>query len=133
MERVRVPGSIVHISQQRQITNVHAHMSEELMKNVTIRAEQIRMCVNSLKTQLLCVSAATGSSIQACMKCGNQKITSGKELKILGFKFGNTPSVKPHVEYMLEKARKKLWIIRHIKKSGVKESDLLKIYNSCLL
>ena len=34
---------------------------------------------------------------------------------------------------MLEKARKKLWILRHVKKSGTKEEDdLLRIFNTII-
>ena len=56
------------------------------------------------------------------------KINSGRNLKILGFMFGDTPSVRQHVDYMLGKARKKLWILRHVKKAGMSQSDMLKTY-----
>ena len=34
-------------------------------------------------------------------------LNRGGELKILGFVFGDKPTVKPHVEYMLKKAKKR--------------------------
>ena len=121
VEKVRVPGSVVTISQNRQLTSVHAWKSEEVMNTVTVRAERIGMKVNQAKTQLLCISASNSSDISSYIKHGNQKIVSGQELKILGFKFSTQPTVKLHVSYMLEKARKKLWILRHVKKAGVGE------------
>ena len=45
-------------------------------------------------------------------------------LKILGFMFGNIPSVKQHIDYMLLKAKKKLWSLRHVKKSRMKEEEM---------
>ena len=33
---------------------------------------------------------------------------------------------------MLEKARRKMWTLRHVKKAGMGESDLLKIFNSII-
>ena len=37
VEKVRVPGSIVNITQDKQKTKVHAQKSEELLKTVSIR------------------------------------------------------------------------------------------------
>ena len=90
------------------------------------------MRVNQKKTQLLCVSANTTSNVTSYIKTGNTKICSTDELKILGFKFGSSPSVKPHVDYMISKAQKRLWTIRHAKKSGMSENDLLKLFNSVI-
>ena len=104
----------LHIAQNHQETRVHAERSEELMNTVTVRAENIGMRVNSAKTQLLCVSAGNsdGASVVSYIRHNGGKITSTAELKILGFKFGNAPSIKTHVSYMLQKARNKLWTLR---------------------
>ena len=53
-------------------------------------------------------------------------------MKILGFVFGDKPTVKPHVEYMLKKAKKRLWTLRHIKRAGLGEEDLLRAFNSVI-
>ena len=42
----------------------------------------------------------------------------------------SSPTVKKHVEYMLEKSRKKLWTIRHLKNAGLSSSDMLKVFNT---
>ena len=66
------------------------------------------------------------------VKSGGHKITSTNSLKILGYVFGTQPNAWPHVEYMLDKARRKLWTLRHLKKSGMEQSDLLKIFETII-
>ena len=44
--------------------------------------------------------------------------------------FGKDPSVQTHVNFMLKKAKKKLWVLRHLKKSGIGRDDLLKAFNT---
>ena len=48
----------------------------------------------------------------------------------MGFIFGTSATVKPHIEHMLQKARRKLWTLRHVKKSGFGTEDLLKVFNT---
>ena len=36
--------------------------------------------------------------------------------------------VSLHVEKTLEKVRKRLWLLRHLKRSGMKKEDLLFVY-----
>ena len=129
VEKVRVPGSIVNITQDKQKTKVHAQKSEELLKTVSIRSSAIGMKVNHAKTQLLCVSASNTQDITSYLRGATGKICSSDELKNLGFIFGNKPSVQPHVNYMLQKARKKLWVLRNLKRMGMGEADLLNIFN----
>ena len=62
------------------------------------------------------------------IKYGGEKIVSGSTLKILGFIFGSKPTVRPHIDYMIGKAKRKLWLLRHVKRAGLPESDLLKFY-----
>ena len=94
------------MSQHKQKVKIHAEKSEELFKTVSLRAANIKMKVNQKKTQLLCVSASNMSEVSSYIRGGEGRIESGTELKILGFIFGNYPSVRPHVNYMLNKAKK---------------------------
>ena len=57
---------------------------------------------------------------------------SGNFLKILGFMFGPKPTVRYHVDNILNKARRKLWTLRHVKKAGMKEEDMMKIFNTII-
>ena len=58
------------------------------------------------------------------IKHNGEKIVSTDTLKILGFTFRNTPSVRPHVDNLVKKAKMKLWTLRHAKKAGVSGLDL---------
>ena len=78
------------------------------------------------------MSANVVSDVSAYIKYGNEKITSSNNLKILGFMFGEKPSIHPHVDYIVQKAKKKLWSLRHVKKAGMQQSDLLNIFNSII-
>ena len=57
-------------------------------------------------------------------------------MKMLGFIFSDRPNVNDHVDYIVRKATKKLWTLRHLKKAGMSSCDLLKVYitviRSCL-
>ena len=89
------------------------------------------MKVNTSKTQLLCISDnKTNSVTNSYIRVGKEKIVSGEELKILGFMFSRQPSVKCHVNYMVSKAKKKLWTLRHVKKAGLGQEDLLRTFNT---
>ena len=46
--------------------------------------------------------------------------------------FSNKPDMHLHVNYMLKKARSKLWALRNVKRAGMGESDMLKIFNTCI-
>ena len=82
------------------------------------------------KTQLLCISSSVNSEISTYIKFGNDKIESSDELKVLGFIFGKKPTVQKHVDYILKKARSRLWAIRNIKSAGISNNDCLTIYKN---
>ena len=54
---------------------------------------------------------------------------STNKLKILGFIFGDSPTVRPHIDYILSKAKKRLWMLRHLKKAKMNSSDLMRLFN----
>ena len=97
IEKVRIPGSITRISEQKQEVVIHAEKSEVLFNTVTARANEINMKVNTGKTQLLCISANQTSVATSYIRTGNEKIYSTDKLKILGFIFVTKPSVRPLV------------------------------------
>ena len=90
------------------------------------------MKVNHGKTQLLCVSASKSANVTSYVKSGSTKVESCDKLKMLGFMFGKDPSVQTHVNFMLEKARKKLWLLRHLKRAGLEVDDMLKLFNTII-
>ena len=111
----------------------HAQHSEENFKAVKKRAEEIGMSLNDEKTQLLCVTGNTDSTISTYIRTDQTKeIASSESLKLLGFWFGKRPTAEVHVEKISAKFRKRLWALRHLSASGMSSEDLKKIYLSTI-
>ena len=53
---------------------------------------------------------------------------SSSEMILLGFKFGNKPTVAAHVDFIISKFNSRSWLIRHLKQAGVPDQDLVKIF-----
>ena len=131
VEKVRHCDGIGLLSTQKQQTFAHAPQSEYFFKHVTERASEMNMKVNEEKTQVLCISAAQNMSVNSYINASS-RITSGQELKILGFWFDGRPNVNLHIKKTEEKFRKRLWTLRHLKRSGMDENDLIKIFCTVL-
>ena len=113
----------------RNIGVKRAMGSERQFRTIERNAECIGMKVNTAKTQLLCVSAvrsftpepyivgALGTRIECC-----------ESLKCLGFHFSNRSTARNHVACLLDKLRKRVWSLRHLRKSGFKQPELVKVY-----
>ena len=87
------------------------------------------MKVNALKTQMLCVSDALGSTSEAFIvdSAGNE-IRSGGGIKMLGFHLGQRPTVSVHVEALRRRFRQRAWILNHLKHSGFNKEELARVY-----
>ena len=81
------------------------------------------MKVNEDKTQVLCVSAATTSSVESYINANTKRITSGDSLKILGFWFGTDTGVETHVKKLEEKFRLFAGLKLRVEKVGKGMSD----------
>ena len=132
VEKVRQAGAISEISENKQVLLAHAPKSEENFTRICRRASEVNMRVNSSKTQLLCISGNVVSKVKSYIKHEEKEIRSGHDLKILGFWFGERPNVEIHVKKMLEKFRSRIWALRHLRRSGICQSDLLYIYQTVL-
>ena len=53
-------------------------------------------------------------------------------MKILGFTFGDTPTVRPHVMTVRKKFRQRLWTLYNLKKNGFSQEELVKVYKTCV-
>ena len=134
-EKVRVAGSVSHVSSGKTKYTIHATGSQSVFVNVEEKAKEIGMSVNSEKTHLLCIhpSLETESYIEVRDEHGNKsRLTSGDGLKILGFHFGKRPDAGEHVDHMVKSFAGKLWSLRFLRRSGMGEDDLLHIYTTTL-
>ena len=106
---------------------------EVLYRTVQEKANKMGMKVNNKKTQLLCMSANPSLQYSSFIETPEgTRIVSGQELKILGFRFGVKPNADAQVEALKRKFYSRLWLLRHLKNSGVPNLDILSMYN-CLL
>ena len=111
--------------------NVLAKKSEYLFREVARIAEGAKMKVNKRKTQMLCIHAKRSVDVTSFIRLdisNGEKITSTDTLKILGFTFNHEPNASAHVKLLIDKFYSKLWILRFLKRSGMEQSDLLKVY-----
>ena len=131
IEKIRTVGSVTHITTNPCRTLVHAPKSQHLIQRVGRMAQERKMKVNCAKTQMLCV---TGSHeiINSYMNTDNGKIVGGETLKILGYTFGKKPTAQAHVNCMLPKLRRRLWLLNHLKEAGMQPAQLAKIYFSVI-
>ena len=91
------------------------------------------MTVNDKKAQLLCISGNYDSDINTYIRTDSDtEIVGGEGLKLLGFWFGRRPNVSLHVEKLEKKFRSRLWALRHLKRSGLSQEDLLCVYLAVL-
>jgi hypothetical protein len=81
------------------------------------------------KTQLLCISDDREYAANSFVNL-EIRMKGDESMKILGFVFSQRPDVSAHVAHMREKYRKRAWIVRHLKKAGVSQRDLVQIYYS---
>ena len=62
---------------------------------------------------------------------GNQ-IEAYESLKCLGFYFDCRPSAAFHIENLLNKVRRRIWPLRHLRKNGFLQDSLVKVYTAMI-
>ena len=121
-----------HITEKKEVKNVHARFCENAFDNISANANKIGMQINEEKTQLLCVSDPRQSEIIAHIDTEDKRIQSVSKMKILGFVFGKDPNVTEHVNYIVQKFNKSLWMLIHLKRAGIREEVLLEVFKVTL-
>ena len=102
-----------------------------MINNITSNALELGLKVNGGKTQMICVNSIRQSETKTFIRDaqnGGKKIVAGNELKILGFYFGENPTVENHIDKLKTKFRKRLWILRNLRRAGTPQKDLLDAY-----
>ena len=78
--------------------------------------------------QLLCIHTDKHSIVNSYIRTDESTISSGHQLKILGFYFDNNPNAVCHVTKVIEAFYSKLWTLRFLRRSGMAPMELLKVY-----
>ena len=131
VEKVNYGRTVMDIVNQVPIKSRLAPGSQNAFRSITKRAEEKEMKVNTLKTQLLVISDALNYTPMAYIhdRDGN-KIESGTNMKVLGFHFTQKPTMHKHIESIIATIRRKYWTLRHLKKLGFSQSELVTVYRS---
>lgn len=129
VEAVDISGAIKHFTTAASRAMSKAKYTEVISNLLTDKASQIGMKVNCKKTQLLMVSAPNGFKNESYIRIGQEQIKSEDRMKLLGFVFGPEPNVRLHVEEIKSKFRARFWSLIHLRKSGFKGVELLKLFN----
>lgn len=113
---------------------IRASACEVGFKVILANSAAIGMCVNSKKTQLLCISPALHSETTAFILDGQGgKIVSEQEMTILGFCFGSRPNLNSHMDLVTSKYNNACsWIVRHLKLSGVSDKDIALVFSTTI-
>ena len=120
-------------SQSIQKREVHARKSEESFKNIMENATSIGMKINSEKTQLLCINDCNYSETNSFIYTDDDtKINSTCTMKTLGFIFSNRPNVVENTNYIIKKCNRSVWSLNHLKRAGISQPILLKVYCTML-
>jgi hypothetical protein len=90
------------------------------------------MKVNVSKTQMLLINDSVSFDASAYIECsdGGEVRSKGEVLKLLGFSFDSTPTVRAQVAAIQDKVRRRLWILRHLKTFGFEQDELVQVYQS---
>ena len=121
-----------HITERKEIKEVHAKQCQEIYETVVENAERICMKVNPRKTKLLCISSALNYDVESYIYVGDDKLKSQETIKILGYTFGSRPGVGDHVKTLRKEYATKAWAIRNLKRAKIKPTSLVMIYCSLL-
>jgi hypothetical protein len=92
------------------------------------------MKLNVQKTAMMVVSDARSFEPYCYIETeGGQTVGSdSKKLKILGFTLDTTPGVGAHIDETIKKARRRYWVLRHLRKYGFSDEELVQVYQSVI-
>lgn len=131
-ERLFIHNAASLFSQNKEIKTIRAIECERRFANIVQNSKMMGMLVNQRKTQLICLSPALHSEVRSFIDTDDGRIDSSENLTLLGFRFGNRPTIAAHLELIREKFNSRSWMLRHLKKSAVPDRDILTIYTSTI-
>ena len=127
VEGVRVDSGAHHITTQKRQCIICPVGTRGLVKGIIVRAKEIGMLVNERKTQAICISDIRHTDVRSRMNIG-EIVSSGENLKMLGFAFGKRPNADAHFAQISRAFRGSFWGLIHLRKSGFKGEALFHLY-----
>ena len=117
------------IQGQKVVRRKHDIATQNIFQRTTSKAEGKGMKVNIEKTQMLVISGATSYEPCAFIEAQDGSVieSSRDRIKVLGFYLDGTPSVAAHIDEVVMKVRRRLWVLRHLKSYGFNSVELVKV------
>ena len=128
IQKVHMRKQLSYSIDNKTFKNPRVRKSERLFSHIARNARRKGLIVNSSKTNLLVISAAKSYEARAHFYDGRERVDSTKTMKVLGFLFNNSGDCTSQVDSLCRKTRQKIWTLRHLRKAGFNESELLEVY-----
>ena len=136
VEKANYENVLETVEDGQPVRSKHAVATQNAFRSVKAAAEAKGMRVNSSKTKLHVISDSISYRAAAFIHdAEGNALNTGKppgRLKVLGFTFGDRPSVRPHVMTIRKKFRQRFWTLYNLKKNGFNEEELVKVYKTCI-
>ena len=111
----------------------HALQAQNVFRYVVRGAEELGMVVNSLKTDMICVSGATDYVADAYLLDSDQnRIGCSQSMKALGLHFSNRLDMEDQVKHIEKNMRAKYWTLRNLKKNDFSNEELVQVFKTIL-
>ena len=126
------PGTLRRVDEEEDGTTVLSYHAIELQMNLESLMETCQtdgLKVNENKTQLLAISAEKEKKTRVFIKSGESTITSGDNMKLLGFVFSDRPNVNAQIRNLITCATKRVFVLRHYS-TFMPGKDLIMLYCS---
>lgn len=130
VQPVCLVDAIRHISAGPPVEIVRPMHLERKLTAIVNNAKEIDMKVNCNKTQLLCIGNNNGYHTGAIITGDEGDIASVDDMKLLGFHFGVDPNASRHVKHIRDGFRARIWMMFHLRTSGLKGKKLHRLYCS---
>lgn len=104
-----------------------------MFNHISSNATRKGLKVNASKTTLLVMSSASSYRARSHIyNDSNQRIDSTESLKALGFIFNEQADVSNQIESLCKRFRSRTWALRDLRKAGLDQADLLRVYKTTI-
>jgi hypothetical protein len=81
---------------------------------------------------MLLISDSISFEPRAYIECedSTRLESSSDTIKLLGFHFDSTPTVRAQVEAIEQKTKRRMWILRHLRNFGFSQEELVQVYSA---
>ena len=137
-EAINLPKQLVAVPDRQLPDNYHARTGHALpdenslvvqeLNNTLDYAEQNDMKINLKKTKTMLFNPCTSVDFMPEIRLGTHQLEVVEELRLLGIIVRSDMKWSSNTINMVQKATRKLWMLRRLKNMGAEETDLVDMY-----